>query len=350
MHRHLYHTALCLCIAGSAGLLYLQNDKTPTQASSMVTDTNLQIATLENASVTRHDTPQFAESTGALPAQKRSEPSALPARSLQDIPAPEIALNADGSLKVDFTTRLFFEHYLSAIGEDTLEEISVRVRHALKKQLQGQSLEEALALYENYIAYRIELTHAIESYLPPSQQRFDLEKIRNLRQLANELATNYFDADSYHALYGAENDYYDYIIAHTELQSNTQYTHAEKQLLIDQLKAQTSEDIVSQLASEDPVEQYQSLRKEWANAGYESTQIQEALSATLDQETLTRIRHLEAARSSWQKRVSNYRVELANLGDYSNNTGQVDALRNTFFSETEQQRIAALDRLHGLVP
>ena len=60
-------------------------------------------------------------------------------------PAP-LVRDANGSVSADSRLRRLFDFYLNAIGEEPLEHIVARIRHALGQQLSGAALEEALGV------------------------------------------------------------------------------------------------------------------------------------------------------------------------------------------------------------
>ena len=90
------------------------------------------------------------------------EPSPKPP-SLQDIDhGVQLQVNASGDLIVDEDVKYLFEFYLSAVGEESLEQTLNRVHFALAEQLQPPALDQARSLLKRYIDYKIELLTKID--------------------------------------------------------------------------------------------------------------------------------------------------------------------------------------------
>ncbi len=88
----------------------------------------------------------------------------LPA-SLADIEhGVELQMDSQGNLIIHSDTHDLFEFYLSAMGEEPLEQILLRIRHHIEKQLTFAARDQAFLLLKNFVDYKIELSTVSEDF------------------------------------------------------------------------------------------------------------------------------------------------------------------------------------------
>jgi len=141
--------------------------------------------------------------------ERVSAPSPLPPSPLPPSPlAPSLrgseidgglAVDRDGHFVPDREALALFDYFLSARGEVDDAEISARIRSEITTRLGQPARDEALAFFDDYLAYRAEARQLAES--PRIAAAGDLER---RFQWIRELRRKHFGAKTADALFGDE--------------------------------------------------------------------------------------------------------------------------------------------------
>lgn len=271
---------------------------------------------------------------------------AVPPASLMDVPPPvPVGVTSDGRLIVDIRLRNVFEHYLTALGEESLSQILIRIRHALAEQLAGEALAQASAILESFIQYR-NLQDVIRQDYRQSLagMEFDAATIKAMTQDMRQARSQLFTQAQEAALFSQEDANQDYAVARLDIIGNDAAAPAERSQALAELNQHYAFDSVS--AAERDLQRKlatdASLRAESSSTNDTYAQ----RSSVFGSAAADRLAERDRARLEWQRRLASYRVELEVLLAIDPiDPSMVRELRAYHFTEVEQLRVAALDRI-----
>lgn len=179
-----------------------------------------------------------------LPISKHSQPSAeislstvLP-HSLQGAGSPDaLDIDSDGNLVINAKIRNLFDFYLSAIGEESLEELVARIKLDLGR-LPPKAETRALDILEGYLGYKdaVDDFNATQAkYSKPMLGRPSIEEIRKREKEAladkeqlRSLRSNFLDPETSEAFYGVEDRHDAYIEKMDDIRYDQEISTEEK--------------------------------------------------------------------------------------------------------------------------
>ncbi|PCB42163.1 lipase secretion chaperone [Pseudomonas aeruginosa] len=289
-----------------------------------------------------------AASTGeAVPA-----PQVMPAK-VAPLPTSFRGTSDDGSFSVDASGNLLitrdirnlFDYFLSAVGEEPLQQSLDRLRAYIAAELQEPARGQALALMQQYIDYKKELV-LLERDLP---RLADLDALRQREAAVKALRARIFSNEAHVAFFADEETYNQFTLERLAIRQDGKLSAEEKAAAIDRLRASLPEDqqesVLPQLQSE---LQQQTAALQAAGAGPEA--IRQMRQQLVGAEATTRLEQLDRQRSAWKGRLDDYFAEKSRI---EGNTGlseadrraAVERLAEERFSEQERLRLGALEQM-----
>lgn len=253
-------------------------------------------------------------------------------------PDGAVRVDSSGDLAVDCATRQFFDHFLSARGEVDDTVLVQRVRAELAQRLPTSAAAEASQLFDEYLRYFELAQRALPQRAGDAVQAFEaLRKIR-VKALGASVAGAFFGEDEAREA------------AVLRLRAEKGLDPASAQRALEALYP--AAELEARNAAMRPLETRRlvaNLRADGAGKG----EIFDARATHLGHAAAERLAHLDRQRAAWNARMETYRAELATLtADKSLDTAGKDAavrtLRAERFTEPEQRRVAALDRIAGV--
>jgi len=273
---------------------------------------------------------------------------ALPA-SLADIKhGVVLQMDEDGNLIVNSHTHDLFEFYLSAMGEEPLEQILIRIRHDIGQQLTSVAKDQAFLLLKNFVDYKIELSSPstdLKNYA--SNESSGLASLKSQKAQVSSLRAHYFAPSTYQAFFEQEENYDTFMLSQLEINQNPHLDAIQKSQQIDALLDQLPEEIkrVRHTVSRHG-ELFQTANNMRSN-GASNEDIYQLRARSLGDEAATALAELDVKRSLWQQRLSHYaqqRDAILDSGLSDDDSLQaIDALINLNFSHPEIVRVKALD-------
>ncbi len=261
-------------------------------------------------------------------------------------PAP-LDIDDQGNLIVNIKVRNFFDFYLSALGEETLEALTARIAGDLST-LPQQAQDRALAILNGYIGYR----QAVDAFLERSAAnnfsvgRRSTERAQKIaaaeqKLKLRELRRDFFDDETIDAFFGAEDQYDDYVLARLRIEENEFVSDAqkaaEKQKLLEtmpdwfqeQERVRTAVAAVRALEFEDLTPNEKARRQ----------------AALVGPEAAARLQLLDQRRAVFKSRVDAYEKAVEDLEAVYGSPGSpayekaLNALREQSFSKPELIRL-----------
>ena len=259
----------------------------------------------------------------------------------------ELPLNSDGNLIVGMELKDFFELYLSAMGEEELDDILLRIHSALAQQLTAPALEQGYDALKRFIGYKIELAN-LETQ-PIDNNLSELENIRQQKEILAAIQQEYFSPVESEALFAAETQYDSFMLEHLTIQRNENLTVEEKLQQVEALEALLPEDVrvgrASAMAPAKVYQQAQMMRSE----GQSDSAVYQMRAEALGEEAASALARLDQQRNQWQQRLdmfsSAYEFILASGLSAEDQQTEVNGLLTREFNSTESIRVRALTGL-----
>lgn len=278
----------------------------------------------------------------------------IPPASLADSPTPAaLQMTEAGDLIVNQRLRRLFEYYLTASGEEPLENIVARIKHAMASQLSPEAYAEAEALLEGYLQFRNNSGAIINRYNEEVSADTDkLALLFEMMQAVRESRSDYLSGEAIDGFFAEEDAYDAYMHGKASILKNTALSDAEKEQELQLLKLSTPQSVV---ASDKAARQISNLRQQESRLREEGAG-DDAINALrereLGAESAERLARLDEKRREWNNRIENYRQELRVLESADEYPPEEKArlteqLRAQHFDEQELIRVRALDNMHN---
>lgn len=160
------------------------------------------------------------------------------------------SVDASGNLLITRDIRNLFDYFLSAVGEEPLQQSLDRLRAYIAAELQEPARGQALALMQQYIDYKKELV-LLERDLP---RLADLDALRQREAAVKALRARIFSNEAHVAFFADEETYNQFTLERLAIRQDGKLSAEEKAAAIDRLRASLPEDqqesVLPQLQSE----------------------------------------------------------------------------------------------------
>lgn len=263
----------------------------------------------------------------------------------------ELEADANGHLIISNGVRRVFDYFLSTMGEEPLETILARIRAYIRHKLPATAAAEAEQLLDNYIAYKKSLDGVQQASSGMPSGQMDLDAIRNQMQQVKSLRTQYFSAEVIAAFFGDEDAYDSYTLARLSVLQNNKLSPAQRAQQLAALEAQLPASIQGAMKTVNQFQNLEALTKDWKQRGGNAAELRQIRENLVGAEAADRLETLDKQRSAWDQRMNTWYGEraaiLANASlSEQDRQRELDALRTSRFSEAEQVRVKALERMH----
>jgi lipase chaperone LimK len=252
-----------------------------------------------------------------------------------------LSLDDDGLFFADTDALALFDYFLTALGEESYEDVVARITAEIHSRLLEPAASGAVAFLTQYLEYR---TRAAEFETPGSLSA-GLDRLSALRR-------EMFGTDVAARLFGDEELRARVTIAQRDIAADPELSESEKTRLLEEefakLPAALLESQQRATAHLDLARTESSMREDGASG--------EDIAAMREQrfgrEAAERLRRLDVRRAEWDGRVDEYRLLRESIQNDANLTQQerkslVEELLHERFTDPERIRVAALDRIEA---
>lgn len=258
-------------------------------------------------------------------------------------------VDADGNLVLSNSIKHRFEYFLSTMGEFPLEEVLEMVREDISLNLSSPAKEQALALFDDYVAYKYALADLEASLQAP--QDYEIQDIQRFRFQLDQLRAvrrDYLSSEAVDAFFGFDEIYDDFMLSRLEIQNNQQLSAEEKQAQLSALEQTLPSDVKEMRDETQRVSQVFKVTEDMKTNGADEADIYSVREQAFGQDAALRLKALDQQRAQWQNRVDTYLAKRkAIISDDartpSEQQAQLDDLRQTSFSDQEQARLSAFE-------
>jgi len=274
----------------------------------------------------------------------RSMLDTLPDGELQTLQAGA-AQGSTGPLAYGELKRLF-DYYLSAVGEQSIEAITLQIRSELDRKLPSPQAQKARRLLDLYIAFKRELIR-LESQ--PQLVGNGLQAIRGRFLAMQDVRARYFSAEETQGMFGFEDSYDMDAIARLEVSQNPALSAEQKKQQLAALDAVLPDALRKEREATSMVvrleQQAQALR---AKGGSEDD-VYRMRAKELDPEAAARLAEVDRDEAAWKSRIAQYREQRNKLLQSQANASESEReaslvqLQQSAFSEAERPRLKAYE-------
>lgn len=144
--------------------------------------------------------------------------------------------DASGHLVLGLEVRDFFDYFLNTVGEVSPETAIGQIQQMALEHLPETAAREAMALLDQYLAYKQSSLSVMQTELDPSRQHdpaYQLAALGNALAQLKGLRQATFEADARQAFFGLEEAYSEYTLATLAIQQRSDLTDDGKQALLD---------------------------------------------------------------------------------------------------------------------
>lgn len=285
-------------------------------------------------------------------AMKRSaragdEAPELPASLRGTQPPGGWGVNEDGSWEVTPELRLLFDYYLTALGEAPLDELVVHIRESLDS-LPPEAREQALAVLEDYLDFRLALTELEEvsglvERPGPDELARRLERIRSLRRdaLGDAVAETFFAEDEALA---------DYALERARFMADDSLSEQERKARLVEAESVLPQHMQASREAARSFREYRERVAELERSGAPRESIEALRAQQFGEEAAEQLAEVDRQRAEWDQRLSEYRGELSQLEAAGLSETELEQERQVllerYFEEHEQTRVRALEQMN----
>jgi lipase chaperone LimK len=275
----------------------------------------------------------------------RSMQDTLPDGDLQALQNGVSAGGASGGLAYGELKRLF-DYYLSAVGEQSIETITLQIRGELDRRLPPEQAKKAQRLLGLYIAFKRELVR-VESQ--PQLAGNGLQAIRGRFLAMQDIRARYFSAEESQGMFGFDDRYDMDAIARLEVSQNPELTAAQKKERLAALDAALPEQLRKEREATSIVVRMEQQAQELRAKGGSEDDVYRMRARELDPQAAARLAEVDREEATWKGRITRYQEErnklLLSLGNASasERDASLTQLQQSSFSEAERPRLKAYE-------
>ena len=327
-------TALCVFSLG----FYLSN---------VITDDHIAVISETELNIESRVNDKEAENSHASTALKSNALQTPLPTSLEGIDRDiKLTINEQGDLIVTAALKDIFDLYLSALGEESLQQIRQRVFASLKQQLQQPALGQAEELFDRYIDYKEDLA-SIQEYLNEQDMvSGQLDGYRQRSEKVKALRYKYFSEEEHQAFFTQEEEYDEYMFKQLSIAQDAQLTPAEKQQQMEDLEYTLPQAVQETRRSATVHGDLHYQVSELQQAGASAEEIYQARATALWDDAAQSLAELDQKRDLWNSRVSNYKRQKEQVLTSGLPQSEKEEVLNTWlqdnFTELEQLRVKAI--------
>lgn len=272
-------------------------------------------------------------------------PSELP-NSLQgtNVPGGWQQVDNEGNLVSTAALRAVFEYFLSALGEESLEQLVARIQQSLAS-LPHPAQDQARQTLASYLEYKLAVSQLEDSY-GGSDYTLTLDELALRMDDVQQLRRHHLDSATADAFFRADEAIDEFQLQRMAISQNDELTPDEKASRIDKAEQGLPEPMRQARQQSRRFEAYQQAQGGLADDPAALHRYREKMFGTEAAQKLARV---DDEQQDWQRRWSAYRIEAGRVEKAGlaapEREAEIERLRKRYFEGPEQARAEALDSL-----
>ena len=239
-----------------------------------------------------------------------------------------------------------FDYYLSAVGEQSIDAITLEIRSELERRLSPDQQPAAKRLLALYLQFKLAL---VELEKKPELAGGGVNAIRQRLLAMQDLRSQFFSFEETQGMFGFEDDYDLDAVARLEISQNPALSATQKQAQLAALDASQSAALREEREAPRVVLKIEQMAQTLRAQGASEDEVYRMRSKELNPEAAARLADVDRDENAWKSRIASYLSERSKLLKI-----QVDAtpaqrelaleqLQQAQFSPDERRRLAAYE-------
>lgn len=274
----------------------------------------------------------------------RSMQDTLPDGDLQT-PHKGMAVSAPGGLAYGELKRLF-DYYLSAVGEQSIETITLQIRSELDRRLPPEQANKAQRLLGLYIEFKREL---VRLETQPRLAGNGVQAIRARLLAMQDLRNGFFNEEETQGMFGFDDTYDLDAIARLEISQNPALSAVQKQQQLAAVDAAMPADLRREREASSVVVRVEQQAQDLRAKGASEDDVYRMRAKEFDPQAAARLADVDREEAAWKARIARYQDERSKLLKAQANATESERqtvlaqLQQTYFTEAERPRLAAYE-------
>ena len=239
-----------------------------------------------------------------------------------------------------------FDYYLSAVGEQSIEGITVHLRGELERRLPPAQAKRAQRLLDLYIAFKRELL-VLEG--KPELSGNAVQAIRARMLAMQDLRARYFSAEETQGMFGFDDAYDMDAVARLEVSQNPALNAEQKKQQLAALDTAMSPVLHEAREASLVVVRVEQQAQELRAKGASEDDIYRMRAKAFDPEAAARLADVDREETIWKARIAQYQEQRSKVlqsnaqASESERQAAVLQLQQSLFSQPELPRLVAYD-------
>lgn len=301
--------------------------------------------------------PKTVASETILPYKSQHGP--MPATLEGTIMRQSLAVDDAGNLRISSDIQRIFDFFLSAIEQEDLSVILLRITEYLDYYLDPPALDQALAIMDQYVAFKkalfefeLERTESLKALIEsPAGLTGDsyIALLEEQLSAQKDLRSLHLDPQVHEAFYVDEEIYDEYSLARMKVQADKTLSETDKQAKLAEIDAHAPPELVESRKESQLTDILKQKTTALKAEGADASEIKALRTDMLGPEAAERFEVLDQERAQWQQRVDDYLVQrqrilsAEGLSDLAR-LEQINQLRKSLFDEREQIRVSVYEK------
>jgi lipase chaperone LimK len=266
-------------------------------------------------------------------------------RSLQGTVPVRLGFDQNGDLLLSPDVTHLFEYFLSAVQDEGMQTVLARINEYLQLSLPASAAEQALALLEDYLAYKQQLEAVAVASVTEVNREQILQDLKTALDARATLRDRIFTPAVATKLFGADAAYDEYTWQSANVLQEQTLTDEEKDRRLSELEDHLPATIRERVRYQRQERQVQQQISELQRQGAADDQLHAVREAFYGEAVADRWRFIEAQTPEWEARVKNYQKAAAGIrADHSLDAdarqARLAGLRQESFSAEEHVKLA----------
>lgn len=292
---------------------------------------------------------EIAQSLMALAKKHESEIQVLP-ESLKGTDVDGgFRVDEQGNLIIDKSIQRYFDYFLATVGELSMAEIATYLRHQISSGLAEPARTQALAILEDYLAFKAALHLAAQQQDGSEGDAYSYMALSERLGIIQQARREHLSPEVVEAFFGEEEQYDQYTLDRIRIEQDSSLTAGQKAEQLESLLQTLPESIRKDQQEVGQYQRYAQVEASMRQEGASAEDLYQMRQQMFGSEAAERFAKLDQERAIWDQKWQQYeaqklRLQGAGLSD-SDYQSQLQELRERHFSEVEIRRVEALDRL-----
>lgn len=268
----------------------------------------------------------------------------LATTSLADTQVPaKLNIDRQGHLIVDSNSKAILDYFLSLSGEIPEQQIRSLLQQWASGTAGETAARELTTLHDSY-------QHYLRAFSSGDFAANNDSTIRDQLQRRQRLRDDILGADHASSFFADEDRYDQYSLQRHDILAS-ELSDQEKELALTTLRQTQPEHLARQYQQQHQLRTLQKSEQALIESGGDETDLFALHQEQFGDAAALRLQQLSRQRNNWKRKVDDYqqqrqKIQMSGLSDQDQQQ-QLEQLRNTLFSEAEQQRISALERIQS---